>query len=137
MSDGGDKRRVMIVDDSMMVRKLTRRAFALDPRLDIVTEAKNGQEALDKLAEFRPQVIILDISMPVMDGLTFLRMSKDQTDATIIVLTSSESQLTEARQAGARAAISKPQSGINDRSGTIPKILKVIWSSEGMEPLPE
>ncbi len=64
--------RVMLVDDSTIVRGLMQRAFKTDPEIEVVASAANGQMALDLLKRNEVDVIVLDIEMPVMDGMTAL-----------------------------------------------------------------
>ena len=64
--------RVMLVDDSTVVRGLMQRAFKSDPEIEVVASAVNGQIAIDLLKRNDIDVIILDIEMPVMDGMTAL-----------------------------------------------------------------
>lgn len=66
------KIRVMVVDDSTIVRGLMQRAIKADPELDMVATAVDGQMALDVLKRTAVDVVILDVEMPVMDGLTAL-----------------------------------------------------------------
>ncbi|MDJ0720007.1 MAG: chemotaxis protein CheB [Desulfobacterales bacterium] len=65
--------RLMIVDDSRLIRKVVRQMFDADERFQVVGEAANGREALDMLAAIVPDVITLDIKMPEMDGLSTLK----------------------------------------------------------------
>jgi len=71
-SSGGGPYRVMVVDDSAVVRGLTTRFIEEDPELEVVASVSNGQRALDTLARTEVEVVVLDIEMPVMDGLTAL-----------------------------------------------------------------
>ena len=64
--------RVMLVEDSAIVRGMVRNWIDALPGAKVVATADNGQVALDKVAAARPDVIILDIEMPIMDGLTAL-----------------------------------------------------------------
>lgn len=64
--------RVMLVDDSAVVRGLLTRVFDADPEIVIVEKAGNGRDALDRLGRSDPEVLVLDVEMPVMDGLTAL-----------------------------------------------------------------
>lgn len=70
--DGGGAVRVMIVDDSAVARGLVSRWVDEDPHLRIVGKAANGLLAVQNAAKYEPDVIILDIEMPVMDGMTAL-----------------------------------------------------------------
>lgn len=65
--------KILVVDDSAFMRNAISKMIALDPSLQVVGTAGNGQIALDKIAELKPDVVTLDIEMPVMDGLTALR----------------------------------------------------------------
>jgi response regulator RpfG family c-di-GMP phosphodiesterase len=67
-----DKKRVMIVDDAAMMRLVIQNMLHGDPYLKMAGFAVNGREALDKLAEVNPDLILLDIEMPEMDGLWYL-----------------------------------------------------------------
>jgi two-component system chemotaxis response regulator CheB len=64
--------RVMLVDDSAVIRGFFRRAMEEEPSIEVVSSVGNGQSAIDALAKVKPDVIVLDIEMPVMDGLTAL-----------------------------------------------------------------
>lgn len=61
--------RILIVDDSPLVRNLLRKCFESEPGWQICGEAGNGKEAIEKAQEVRPNLIVLDLSMPVMNGL--------------------------------------------------------------------
>ena len=63
------KARVFLVDDSTDIRNAVRGLFDLHPRFEVVGEAEHGREAVEKAPGFRPDLIILDLSMPVMNGL--------------------------------------------------------------------
>jgi two-component system nitrate/nitrite response regulator NarL len=63
------KKRVLLADDSAAIRKLVRPLFASHPNLELVGEAEHGREAVEKAPRLRPDLIILDLSMPVMNGL--------------------------------------------------------------------
>ena len=65
--------KVMIVDDSAFVRRVIGKLLAEDPEIEVIGSANNGQEALEKIPLFKPDVIVLDIEMPVLDGLSTLR----------------------------------------------------------------
>lgn len=65
--------RVLIVDDSAFFRRRLTDIFKADPQLEVVGTAGNGQEAIDRTAELKPDVITMDIEMPVMDGITAVR----------------------------------------------------------------
>jgi two-component system, chemotaxis family, protein-glutamate methylesterase/glutaminase len=64
---------VLVVDDSVVIRRMVSAVLEADPGIDVVGTAANGRIALDKLDQLRPDIIILDVEMPVMDGLATLR----------------------------------------------------------------
>lgn len=64
--------RVMLVDDSAIIRRLLGGVLDTDAAITIAGNAVHGQDALDRLDEIDPDVVVLDIEMPVMDGLTTL-----------------------------------------------------------------
>jgi two-component system chemotaxis response regulator CheB len=66
------KIRVLIVDDSAVIRGLVTRWLSEDPGVEVVGSVMNGQEGVRKAGELRPDIVILDIEMPVMDGLAAL-----------------------------------------------------------------
>ena len=68
----GDPFRVMVVDDSAVIRGLLTRFLEADPEISVVVSVSNGQMALNALDRHDVEIIVLDIEMPVMDGLTAL-----------------------------------------------------------------
>jgi CheY-like chemotaxis protein len=69
----GERVRVMVVDDSVVIRRLVTQALEEDPMLEAVGTASNGAIGLQRIPQFNPDVIILDIEMPDMNGLEMLR----------------------------------------------------------------
>ena len=112
-----EKKRIMIVDDAAMMRLVIRNMLSDDPNLNLDSFASNGQEALDKLAEVQPDLILLDIEMPEMDGLEFLRHARLKSDAKVVVLTSvapkGSPKAMQARALGADAVITKPSGAVS------------------------
>jgi two-component system, chemotaxis family, chemotaxis protein CheY len=108
MSSG---KRVMIVDDHAAVRRLVRSLFQAQG-FD-VWDAENGAEAVEKAQEPRPQLIVLDLSMPVMNGLEAARALKTlMPDVPLVMFTNHEGSAMEkeARAAGISAIVSKAES---------------------------
>lgn len=107
--------RVMIVDDSAIIRGLYRRIVAEEPDLEIVADASNGQMAIDRLKTTHVDAVIMDIEMPVMDGLSAIP-GLLQVDPSVCIIMSST--LTErnaeaglkAIKAGAKDYVQKPTS---------------------------
>ncbi len=69
----GERIRVLVVDDSVVIRRLVTHALEQDPLLHVVGTASNGLIALQRMPQFNPDVVTLDIEMPEMDGLETLR----------------------------------------------------------------
>lgn len=67
-----DPYRVMIVDDSAVIRGMMSRWLGEDPEIEVVSLARNGKEAVETVAKDNPEIVLLDIEMPVMDGITAL-----------------------------------------------------------------
>ena len=96
--------RVLIADDHVVVRKGIRALLATEPGIDVVGEATDGAEAVRAAAELRPDVILMDIVMPTMDGIEAVRrIIAAQPGSRILVLTSfaTDDQIFPALRAGA------------------------------------
>ncbi|THF85835.1 response regulator transcription factor [Deinococcus sp. KSM4-11] len=96
--------RVLLVDDHAVVRQGLRLFLGLDPRIEVVGEASNGEEALQEADALIPDVIVMDLMMPVMDGIAATRALRHRLpDTEIIALTSTleEHKVNGAIEAGA------------------------------------
>lgn len=110
--------KVLVVDDSALMRKLIMNIINEDPELEVVGTAMNGRFALQKLKKLKPDIITLDIEMPQMNGIEFLKaLKKEKIDIPVIVLsslTSKGSKITnEALDNGAKDYIMKPSGAIS------------------------
>jgi DNA-binding NarL/FixJ family response regulator len=106
------KNRVLLVDDNPLVRSLVRQVFELHPDFEISGEAENGRDAVEKAENLKPDLIILDLAMPVMTGLDAAPLlRKVVPDARIILFTVQEGREVErlARAAGIHAVVAKSQ----------------------------
>ncbi len=102
--------RLLIVDDHDLVRESTQHMLEGAPDLEVVGEAVNGQHALELCRQLRPDLVLMDLRMPVMDGLTATRAIKEELPAIrVLVVTAYESEdyLREAASAGAADYILK------------------------------
>lgn len=112
------KVRVLVVDDSALVRRLLARGLGEDPDLEVVGTARDSQVAWELLVTRCPDVILLDIEMPGMDGVTFLKryMPLMPTPAVILsALTERGKHITiQALEAGAVDVVTKPRLGVVD-----------------------
>jgi two-component system chemotaxis response regulator CheY len=100
--------KILIADDTDSVR------FALRLVLEhlgheVIGYATNGQDTIDKCASMHPELIMMDVRMPIIDGLTCTSMlSKSNPEQKVVIVTGSRTTETEARQAGARGFVEKP-----------------------------
>jgi DNA-binding NarL/FixJ family response regulator len=100
--------RVLIADDSARTREGLRVLFATWPEIMVVGEAADGQEALRLVAESRPDVVLMDLHMPVLDGVQATQRIKQQWPSiTVIVLTIYAVEQSAALAAGADAFVIK------------------------------
>ena len=128
------KAKVLVVDDSSFLRKLMVRLMAENPAIEVVGEARNGKEALELTEKLRPDVITLDINMPVMDGLTALKEIMNSFPTPVIMvssLTTEDAQITfEALEKGAVEFFPKQTADFNAniksiKDELVPKILTI------------
>jgi two-component system chemotaxis response regulator CheB len=107
------KVRVLVVDDSAAIRRLLRSLLETDPGLTVVGTAANGQSALDQIPELKPDVVTLDIEMPVMDGLACLRELRKRWPRLPVIMLSTLTErgaasTLDALAAGASDYVAKP-----------------------------
>ena len=113
-----DKISVLIVDDSALMRNLVSRIVESAPNLTVAATAMNGQFALDKIPLCKPDIIVLDVEMPVMNGLQFLQERKNRgIDIPVIMLSSLTSNgaviTMQCLEMGACDFIQKPSGAIS------------------------
>jgi DNA-binding NarL/FixJ family response regulator len=102
--------RVLIVDDNALLRSLLRTCIEKDSEWKVCGDAENGREAVKKVEELNPDVVILDLQMPVMNGLEAARRIHAMSPRTAMLMFTihdSPQLLQEARAAGIRDVISK------------------------------
>lgn len=108
--------RVMVVDDSAVVRQVLTQLLGSMPDIEVTHAVADPVLAMQRLAQARPQVIVLDVEMPRMDGLSFLRWLMAQQPLPVIIcstLTEQGAKTTaEALAAGAFAIVTKPRLGL-------------------------
>ncbi|MDF5711724.1 MAG: response regulator transcription factor [Nostoc sp. S4] len=104
------KIKVLLVDDQSLIRQGLRALLELEPDLEIVGEAQNGEEAISLVTEFQPDVVLLDIRMPVMDGVAATQeIQKRFTKTKILILTTFDDNeyVSAALQSGAMGYLLK------------------------------
>jgi two-component system chemotaxis response regulator CheY len=102
--------RVLIVDDALLIRQMLR-TILVRAHYDVVGEAADGAEAVQRYMELRPDVVLLDIMMPLMDGVEALReIVAHDPDARVVMCSALDQKavVNEALAAGARDFINKP-----------------------------
>ncbi|MBE5851868.1 MAG: chemotaxis response regulator protein-glutamate methylesterase [Lachnospiraceae bacterium] len=100
--------RVLVVEDSLLFRELLVRNLNADPGITVVASARDPYEARDAIIEHRPDVITLDIELPRMDGIEFLRRLIPQHPIPVVVISSLSDKVFEAMSAGAVDFVAKP-----------------------------
>ena len=101
---------VLVVDDHVLVRTGVANIISNEPDLQVVAEAANGVEAIEAFERYRPDVTLLDLRMPVMEGVEAVRQIRQRDPgARVIVLTTydTDEDITRALKAGAKAYVLK------------------------------
>ncbi len=141
--------RVMIVDDHAMVRKGLATFLNISPNLELVAEASNGQAALKLCEEYRPDVVLMDMIMPGMDGIETTRAIREAfPDTKVIVLTSftEDNMVQKALQAGALSYLLKDvgaeqladaiHAAMEDRPSLAPEAMQALIGAMTQPPAP-
>ena len=137
--------KVLIVDDSALMRNLIRRMLETDPEIEVVGVAMNGQFALRKTDVLHPDVIVLDLEMPELDGIGFLEQRREKEwDVPVVILSALAKKGAEvtmkALALGASDFITKPSGSPDANRETAERIdwngERVWWciSSQASEP---
>jgi DNA-binding NarL/FixJ family response regulator len=113
--------RVLVADDQAIFTAMLEAVLASDERVEVVGHATNGRQALELAATLSPDVILMDISMPIMDGLEATRRLRElDSPARVLMLTESDlpGDVMRARQAGAAGYLPKTRIA-SDLTGAI------------------
>jgi len=113
--------KILVVDDSQFMRKLLTRILESQPGYTIVGEAENGVEAVEKAKQLNPDIVMMDIVMPIKDGIKATAEIKSLGGNTKVVMCTSvgqEEKMKQAIMAGADGYITKPFQG--------PKVVEAI-----------
>ena len=117
MNQIGKKIRVLIVDDSAFMRKVLVSIISADPSLEVAGEAREGREAVKQAEALKPDVITMDINMPIMDGLQATEAIMSNNPKPIVIVSSESREgadtTLKALELGAIDFVAKPSSGID------------------------
>lgn len=99
--------KLLLADDETLVRQGIRRLLELDPRMEIAAEAADGEEALRRIKETRPDVVLLDVRMPRLDGLGVLRALGGAPPCLVLTTFDDRTLILEAIREGAKGFLRK------------------------------
>lgn len=126
--------RVLIVDDSAVVRKMVTDALRVDPEIEVVGTATDPYAARDQIKALNPDVLTLDLEMPRMDGLTFLRILMEQHPMPVVIMSSLSQRgsdfALEALRLGACDVLGKP-AGSFSFGDLGPQLIRCIKAAAG------
>jgi DNA-binding NarL/FixJ family response regulator len=117
-------RRIVVADDTADFRFLVTLALRADPRFEVVGEAENGLEAVEAARAQRPDVVLLDVSMPVMDGLQALPLLADCCPETRVVVLSGFATDTLESKALSLGAVAYVEKGTE-----MSRLIEVVWQA--------
>jgi two-component system chemotaxis response regulator CheB len=110
------KIKVIIVDDSIVFREMLARGISVDPAIEVVGTAANPYEASDLIVELEPDVLTVDVEMPRMNGIEFVRRLLPQYPIPVVMISALNNAVFEALQAGAVDFVGKPDSNSTNRT---------------------
>ena len=100
--------RILLVDDTESVKAMLRKLFEMEAGFELIGEASNGEEGVERAVELQPDVVVMDAMMPETDGpAATLRLKERMPDLSIVGFTSSPEHSSRMMAAGANAAIEK------------------------------
>ncbi len=122
--------RVLVVEDSIVFRTLLVNSLNTDPEIEVVAAASDPYEARDAILEYKPDVMTLDIELPRMNGIEFLRKLMPQYPMPVVVISSLSEKVFDALNAGAVDFVAKPQTADRQRlesfiSSELPAKIKI------------
>ncbi len=100
--------RVLVVDDSVMFRNILVRGLNSDPNIEVVAQAQDAYEARDAIIKYKPDVMTLDVEMPRMNGIEFVKKLMPQYPLPVVMISSLSGKVFDALEAGAVDFVNKP-----------------------------
>lgn len=123
MKQAGQRTRVLVADDSAFMRKVLQSILSADPLLEVVGEARDGKDVVEKASALNPDVITMDINMPVMDGLQATEQIMSSNPKPIVIVSSESREgadiTLKALELGAIDFVAKPSSGVDLDMNTV------------------
>ncbi len=120
---------VLIADNHATMRRTLRKVLDFEMNIEVVGEAVNGKEAIDKVEKLKPEVVLMDIKMPVMDGLksaTYIKKHYPETKVIILSAYNHKNLIEEAKELGVAAYILKNK--------PVDVVIKtILWESRNEE----
>lgn len=121
------KIKVMLADDNDQIRESVKKLLELDNEIDLVAEAANGREVIEKIPNVEPEVVVMDINMPEMDGLEACNYISENFGQVAVIIISVEDEpqsFSKAMRAGAKGYLVKPLSPL-DLNNTIKEVAEL------------
>ena len=115
------KIRVLVVEDSLLFRELLVKNLNADPGIEVVATARDPFEARDKIIEYKPDVMTLDVELPRMSGIEFLQKLMPQYPLPVVVISSLSEKVFDAMNAGAVEFVVKPAGATHEQLQTFMK----------------
>lgn len=103
------KIKLLIVDDSMFFRRALEQSLSADPRIEVIGTAVDAMDAMDKIQALHPDVVTLDVEMPKLNGIDFLKKLMPLHPLPVVVVSSAPIQVLDALSAGAVDFVRKPE----------------------------
>jgi two-component system chemotaxis response regulator CheB len=134
------KIRVLITDDSLFMRAAIKKLLERDGRFEIIGEAKNGQEAIDKVRTLKPDVCTMDFNMPVLDGVSALREIMRLSPTPVVMLSAhtreGARETIEALREGAVDFVTKPSGEVSAELGEVaPRLIAKLVAASQARPM--
>jgi DNA-binding NarL/FixJ family response regulator len=124
---------ILIVDDNHLLRQALRLMFDSEPDFEVAREAENAEEAIGKAEELKPDLIVIDLSMPGMNGLEAVPILLNEVPNVILVLLTnyaSYAMASPAREAGIHAVVSKNQAATH-----LMPTIRALFAGDPLSPI--